>query len=286
MLDCVKKYFSLVRFAHTVFALPFALTGFVYALTSTEHVFDYGLLGKMLLCMVFARNTAMGFNRYADRFIDALNPRTAHREIPAGVIASGKALWFVVINAGAFVTVSFFINPWVFFLSPIALTVLLAYSYSKRFTPLCHFVLGLAMSIAPMGAYMAVTGSFALVPLVLSAVVLFWGAGFDIIYALQDIEFDRAHKLYSIPSSLGAEKALRVSSASHILAAAGVLLIGFIAPWGLFYWLGAAFFLGMLGYQHLLVKPDDLSKVNAAFFTSNGLASIGFATLLIIDLLV
>jgi len=285
MLVRIKKYVSLVRFAHTVFALPFALIGFVYALTSTEHGFDLLLLAKILLCMVFARNAAMGFNRYADRNIDALNPRTSQREIPSGVITPRKALWFVLINAGAFVLVSSFINSLVFILSPFTLLVLLLYSYSKRFTPLCHYVLGLAMSLAPLGAYIAVTGAFALIPVLFSVVVLFWGAGFDIIYALQDIAFDRSHKLHSIPSSLGAVHALHISTVSHTLAAAGVLIIGLLAPWGFLYWIGAVLFLGLLGYQHLLVKPDDLSRVNAAFFTSNGLASVSFAALVIADLL-
>lgn len=230
----------------------------------------------------------MAFNRYLDRDIDELNPRTKVREIPAGVISPQSALIFVLANALLFVVTAWFINLRCFYLSPIALVVVLGYSYTKRFTYLCHFVLGLGLSLAPIGAYLATGGGFDLIPLCYSFAVLFWVSGFDIIYALQDEEFDRTNQLNSIPVVLGRKLALRLSEVLHLLSAAMIVL----ACWqqGLHYeafnwlhWLAAAVFLSMLAYQHTLVKPNDLSKVNLAFFTTNGIASLIFGTLVIVD---
>jgi len=233
--------------------------------------------------MVFARSAAMGFNRYADRFIDAKNPRTANREIPAGIIKSKSALVFVIINAGAFVVTCWFINTLVFYLSPIALLVILGYSLTKKYTSLCHFVLGVGLSLAPIGAYLAVTGKFALLPIMFSFVVFLWSSGFDIIYALQDKDFDVKERLYSIPVLLGNRGALLVSAIAHVVVGILVVSIGIFWNFGVWYAIGAVIFLFLLLYQHIIVKPNDLSRINVAFFTSNGIASVIFSIFTIID---
>lgn len=240
----------------------------------------------VIFCMVFARSAAMAFNRWLDKSFDAKNPRTAIREIPAGIIKSNSALWFVIINSVLFIICTYFINNICFYLSPVALFVVLFYSYTKRFTALCHLVLGLGLSLAPIGAYLAVTGQFALLPVLFSFTVLFWVSGFDIIYALQDEEFDKLNQLHSIPASLGKQKALMVSNVLHMLSAACVVIAGFFGGFGYLYWAGVIFFIALLSYQHLLVKPNDLSKVNMAFFTTNGIASVVFAIFVILDLFI
>ena len=280
----VSKYLSLVKFSHTIFALPFALVGFFLAVTTTEASFDWMTLGLVILCMVFARSAAMAFNRYTDREIDLNNPRTAIREIPAGVIKADSALLFVVGNSLLFMVCTYFINPLCLALSPVALLVVLGYSYTKRFTSLCHLVLGVGLALAPLGAYLAVTGAFAWLPILFSLTVLFWVSGFDIIYALQDEEFDRNHKLHSIPAWLGKRRALRLSEVFHFLAATFIISAGLIGGFAWLYWPGAIIFAALLIYQHTLVKPNDLSRVNLAFFTTNGIASIVFAFFVIIAL--
>jgi len=240
----------------------------------------------VVLCMVFARSAAMAFNRYLDRSFDAKNPRTAIREIPKGIISAGSALKFVVFNCIAFVVCTWFINPLCFFLSPIALLVVLGYSYTKRFTALCHIILGIGLSLAPIGAYLAVTGHFALLPILFSFAVVFWVSGFDIIYALQDIDFDKSQRLYSIPAALGKAKALRVSELLHLLSAGCVIAAGLYGGFHWSYWVGVIIFIGMLIYQHSIVKPNDLSKVNIAFMTANGIASVVFAVFVIADLFI
>jgi 4-hydroxybenzoate polyprenyltransferase len=279
----MKKFFSLVLFAHSVFALPFALIGFFLGITTTEHKFSWLLLIFVLLCMVFARNAAMAFNRYLDRDIDAKNPRTVMRDIPAGKVSANQALIFVIINCFLFMTTTAFINKLCLYLSPVALFVILFYSYTKRFTALCHLVLGLGLSLAPIGAYIAVTGRFDIVPVLYSFAVLFWVSGFDIIYALQDEDFDRTEKLHSIPSALGIKRALNLSVLLHVLSALCVILPAFFLPFSFVYYIGVAFFCFMLTYQHLLVKPTDISKVNKAFATTNGYASVVFALCFLLD---
>lgn len=279
----MKKYFSLVLFAHTIFAMPFAFIGFFLAVTTTQNHFNWIKLLLMVLCMVFARNSAMAFNRYLDRDIDAINPRTAKRDIPAGRISPQAALTFTIINSLLLITTTYFINPLCFYLSPVALLVVLGYSATKRFTALCHLVLGLGLSLAPIGAYLVVTGQFNLTPLFFSLAVLCWVSGFDIIYALQDEDFDRGQKLHSIPAMLGKVNALRLSTALHVLSAAFVIMPAFFTPVGIPYYVGIIFFCSMLVYQHMLVKPNDLSKVNIAFMTTNGIASVVFAVLFLID---
>lgn len=285
MMPVMKKYFSLVKISHTVFALPFALIGFTLAIVYEQRTFQWTLLLLMLLCMVFARNAAMAFNRYLDWKFDALNPRTAQREIPAGVISPRNALLFTLGNALLFVGTTFFINPLCFYLSPLALFVILFYSFTKRFTALCHLVLGLGLALAPIGAFLSVTGYFHWLPLLFSALVFTWTSGFDIIYALQDEDFDRAHRLYSIPETLGKRNALRVSKLLHGLSALLIVAAGLAGQFNWLYWLGAAVFIALLIYQHLIVTPEDLSRVNLAFANTNGLASLSFAALVILSLL-
>lgn len=238
----------------------------------------------MVLCMVFARSAAMAFNRYIDRKFDALNPRTRNREIPAGMITSSSALWFTILSSAAFVGTTWLINPICFYLSPIALLVVLGYSYTKRFTALCHLVLGVGLSLAPIGAYLAVTGKFSLLPLLFSFTVLTWVSGFDIIYALPDAEFDRSQKLHSVPAWLGNKGALHFSEFLHLITAAMLIWAGTLGNFGFLYWIGASVFGGLLVYQHLLVKPNDLSKVNLAFGTTNGIASVVFACFVVADM--
>lgn len=280
----MKKYLSLVLFAHTIFAMPFAFIGFFLAITTTDHPFSLIKLVFMLLCMVFARNAAMAFNRYLDRDFDAKNPRTAVRDIPAGRISAKKALYFTLINCGLFIFTTYFINTICFYLSPVALAVILGYSYTKRFTPLCHLILGAGLGLAPIGAYLVITGEFALLPIFFSLAVLCWVSGFDIIYSLQDDDFDKQERLKSIPAWLGRKKALNVSSFLHVLSAVFVILPAFyFTELGWFYYIGIAVFIGLLIYQHRLVKPDDLSKVNLAFGTTNGIASVIFAVCFLLD---
>lgn len=279
----MKNYFSLITFSHTIFALPFALVGFFLAISS-GYSFSLDKFLLVLLCMVFARSAAMAFNRYTDRMIDAQNPRTISREIPAGVISARSGLIFCLLNCIAFMICAYLINPLCFYLSPVALIVILGYSYTKRFTVLCHFILGLGLAHAPIGAYLAVTGVFDLLPLYFSAAVLCWVSGFDIIYALQDIEFDRSKSLHSIPALIGKKRALQLSFIFHMLAVTFIILPGLIGNFGAFYWAGAALFSGLLFYQHTLVKPDDLSRINRAFFTTNGIASLIFAIFFMADI--
>lgn len=307
-MTTIKKYLSLIKFSHTIFALPFAFIGFFLGVSLLQaipnvFIFEPEVLGTnrektlvffrnnwhlfllVLGCMVFARSAAMAFNRYLDRDIDALNPRTAIREVPRGVIPAKNALVFTFINCVLFVACTWFINPLCFYLSPVALAVVLGYSYTKRFTAFCHLVLGLGLSLAPIGAYLAVQGSFHWLPLLFSFAVLFWVSGFDIIYSLQDEEFDRSQQLNSIPSWLGKEKALRVSEILHLLSATCIVAAGKLGGFGWLYWVGVLVFGGMLVYQHSIVKPNDLRRVNLAFMTANGIASVVFAFFVITDLL-
>ncbi len=308
-MTSVKNYLSLVKFSHTIFAMPFALIGFFLGIRAfkqitvffslTNHDFvsaspsgglptTFGEVAVrfllVILCMITARSAAMAFNRYLDKNFDAKNPRTAIREIPAGIISANSALVFVIINCITFIICTGFINRICFFLSPVALFVILFYSYTKRFTALCHLVLGLGLSLAPIGAYLAVTGRFDILPVLFSLAVLFWVSGFDIIYALQDVDFDLSQNLFSIPSTLGKKKALHVSELLHLLSAGLVISAGFLAPFGLLYWTGVVVFVGMLIYQHSIVKPDDLRKVNLAFMTANGVASVVFACFVLADI--
>ena len=278
------NYLSLIKFSHTLFALPFAIIGYFIGLQHANTNFDIRLFLLVVLCMVFARSAAMAFNRFIDWKIDIENARTAIREIPAGIIKPSAARLFVVINCLLFITTTYFINSLCFYLSPVALLVILGYSYTKRFTALCHIVLGIGLALAPIGAYLAVTGKFHLLPVLFSFAVLFWVSGFDIIYALQDEEFDKTKNLKSIPVFLGKKGALVLSTVLHVASASFIICAGYFFNFGLSYWLGSIVFSGLLIYQHTLVKPNDLSKVNLAFFTTNGIASVVFAVFVIADL--
>lgn len=280
----IGHYLSLIKFSHTVFALPFALIGFTLGWRDAAGIWHWDLFIKMLLCMVFARSAAMAFNRWLDRRFDALNPRTAVREIPAGVIRPGNALAFTIICSLGFVLTTWFMNRTVFYLSFIALFVILFYSYTKRITALCHLVLGVGLALAPIGAYLTLSEHFSWLPVIFSCIVFTWVAGFDIIYALQDIDFDRSQQLHSIPAALGLRGALNVSNVLHIITGSLAITAGIYGHFSWIYWIGAAVFISMLIYQHLLVKPTDLSKVNMAFATTNGIASICFAVVTILSI--
>lgn len=275
---------SLVLFAHSVFALPFAIIGFFLAIQTTEHGFDWKKLLLMLVCMVAARNAAMAFNRFLDRDIDAKNPRTAMRDIPAGKISANNALIFTIVNCLLFIAATYFINTLCFYLSPIALFVVLFYSYTKRFTPLCHIVLGVGLGLSPIGAYLVVTNQFDIVPIFYGIAVMCWSGGFDIIYALQDEEFDKENGLSSIPAYFGATRALRISEILHVISFVFVLLPAFYMPVGWFYYLGVVFYGVLLIYQHRIVSPTDLTRVNRAFMTTNGVASVIFAACYLLDI--
>jgi 4-hydroxybenzoate polyprenyltransferase len=280
----MKKYFSLIKFSHTIFAMPFAFIGFFLATKSNEY--EWITLLYVVLCMIFARSAAMAFNRYIDRDIDAANLRTALiREIPNGSIKANSALIFVIINSLLFVTTTYFINSLCLALSPIALFVILGYSYTKRFTALCHLILGLGLALAPIGAYLAVSGNFDVMPLLFSVAVLFWVSGFDIIYSLQDEGFDKEQKLYSIAVLIGTKNALNLSKILHFLTFSSLSIAGSLGDFNLYYWIGFGIFTALLIYQHILVKHNDLSKINLAFFTTNGIGSIIFGVFVLIDIL-
>ncbi len=282
--NSVSRFLSLVKFSHTIFAMPFALIGFILGTKAINFQPDVFLALKVLLCMVTARNAAMAFNRWADREFDKKNPRTAIREIPSGIIKANSALLFTIINCFIFIITCYYINTLCFYLSPVALLVVLGYSYTKRFTSLCHLILGVGLALAPLGAYLAVTSQFHLTPVLLSMAVLFWVSGFDIIYALQDDEFDKTNDLYSIPSYFGRKQALRISEILHVLSSFFLFLFLYQSGAGIIGLSGWVIFSGLLIYQHRLVKYDDLSKVNMAFATTNGIASIVFACFAVADM--
>jgi 4-hydroxybenzoate polyprenyltransferase len=280
----MNKYLSLVKFSHTIFAMPFALIGFFMGIKN-GYEFSWLLLALIIICMIFARNSAMAFNRLIDADIDSKNKRTASREIPAGIITKKNAILFIGINSGAFIGTTFFINHLCFYLSPIALALILFYSYTKRFTSLCHIVLGISLAIAPTGAYLAVSSQFTLEVIYLSIMVLCWVSGFDILYSLQDIDFDKSQDLNSIPSYFGVKKSIRISQALHFISALTIIYIGHKYAYGNIYTVGGILFILALITQHTLIKNKGLKAINLAFFTVNGIASISFAVFTIIDFL-
>ena len=277
---------GLVKFSHTIFAMPFALMAFVFALKTTEAQFSWILLLQVVGCMVFARNVAMGFNRWADHKIDGENPRTATREIPAGKISPKSAMTFVVINALLFIAVSSSINLLTAVLSPVALIVVMFYSYCKRFTSLAHIVLGLSLGIAPSAAYIAVTGTLSFAPCLITLLVLTWCGGFDIIYALQDLDFDRQRGLHSIPVRFGVRGALYISTALHATSIATLILFALSCPQGWLLWTGVALFSLCIIVEHILVTPTKQRSIGIAFGTLNGIASLTLATFTILQLII
>ena len=291
-MQSIKNYLSLIKFSHSIFALPFALIGFTIAFVDIKNKasiftsnFIFQKLLLVIICMVSARSAAMAFNRFLDRNIDAKNPRTKIREIPSGIITPKNALIFTLISCFIFIVSCYFINHLALALAPVTLFVILFYSYTKRFTALCHIVLGLGLSLAPIGAYIAVIDKFEILPILFSFIVLFWVSGFDIIYALQDEEFDKENNLQSIPALLGKKNALIVSRILHFICAIIILIIGFQFINQFLFWMGAALFIGSLFYQQSIVSANDLKKVNIAFMTTNGFASIVFAIFVITSLL-
>ena len=264
----------MIKFSHTLFALPFALLAAFLAADGWPRA---AMLGKILLAMIGARSAAMAHNRLADRRLDAANPRTASRALPSGEL-SVRFVWvFLVCSVGLFVAAAASLNRLTLALSPVALALLLAYSYTKRFTALSHLVLGLCLGIAPVGAWIAVRGSIALLPVLLGLAVLFWTAGFDVIYALQDESHDRAAGLRSIPARFGARTALWISAGFHATMVVLLFAVWRLAGGGFVFLAGIAATLGALVYQHAIVRPGDLSRVDAAFFTANGFVSVTLA---------
>lgn len=275
-------YLKMIKISHSVFALPFAFTGAILAasgIPSLKQVF------WITVAMVGARSGAMGLNRIIDRKIDAANPRTANREIPSGKIKVRDAAIFTLISLALFVFAAYNLNPLCLKLSPIAIAILIIYSYTKRFTWMAHFVLGIAISAAPIGAWLAIKGTFDLEIMPLSIAVVFWLAGFDVLYALQDIEFDRRHGLYSIPQRFGIRKALIFSRVFHFITWSMLALTGIIFHLNLAYWTGMIIVAGLLIYEHSIIKHDDLSKLDIAFFNMNGYISIAVFVFTLIALL-
>lgn len=271
----VLTFGRMIKFTHSIFALPFALTSLVLA---AQGGLRPATLGWVLLAMVAARSAAMGFNRLADQAIDARNPRTAGRELPRGLLSRGQVWAFVLVSAGLLILAAAQLNPLCLALSPVALAIVFGYSYTKRFTAAAHLVLGLALGVAPVGAWLAVRGAFALEPLVLALAVLCWVAGFDTIYACQDADFDRREGLHSLPARLGVGRALQVARGLHVLALLLLASLYLLTSLHALYLAGVAGVGALLVYEHSLVRADDLSRVDAAFFTINGWVSVFYFT--------
>lgn len=274
---------GLIKFEHTIFALPFALSS---TLVAAKGLPDVRTLLLVLLAMVGARSAAMAFNRIVDLRYDALNPRTADRALPKGLVQISTAWLIVVVGSGLLVLAAFLLNPLAFALSPLALAIILGYSYSKRFTSFSHLWLGLSLGIAPVGAWIAVTGEIGFPALVLSAGVILWTAGFDIIYALQDVEFDQKLGLFSLPARIGAGRALMVSRLLHAGSVGFLVWFGYLCGLGIWYYLGVGLAAISLAYEQSIVSPSDLSRVNAAFFNANGFVSLSVLAFVALDVYV
>jgi 4-hydroxybenzoate polyprenyltransferase len=273
LLGRIGVYGRMIKFSHSVFALPFALSSAVIA---AGRGISWRELAWILVAMVGARSAAMGFNRLADQRLDARNPRTAGRELPRGALSRGEVWLFVMASAATLVVAAAMLNPLCLALSPVALLVIFGYSYTKRFTALSHLFLGLALALAPLGAWLAIRGRFDPPPVVLGFAVLCWVAGFDTIYACQDEAFDRAEGLHSLPARLGTRRALVVARLFHLVAVGLLAALYLLAPLHPVYLLGVAAVAGLLVYEHSLVRADDLSRIDAAFFTVNGWISLGY----------
>jgi 4-hydroxybenzoate polyprenyltransferase len=278
----LRVMLEMIKFEHTVFAMPFALSS---ALVAARGIPKLATLGWILLAMVGARSAAMAFNRIVDAGIDAANPRTRSRALPAGLVSIGAAWAFTIIAAGCLVFAARMLNPLAFALSPVALIVVLGYSYSKRFTSLSHLWLGLALGIAPVGAWIAITGRIGFASMVLSAAVILWTAGFDIIYSLQDLDFDRKTGLFSLPARIGPDRALLISRVFHAGMVALLVWFGLMTGRGPIYYAGSAAVAIFLIYEQSIVSPRDISRVNAAFFTLNGCVSMAMLGFVAADVL-
>lgn len=290
-LKQIRMFLEMIRFSHTLFALPFALAGAVLAWRATDRTKPFEIfidIAGIIPCMVLARTWAMAINRLADRKIDAANPRTEKRHLPAGLLSVQAVTWFAIFSATGFViaTIHFWVwndNLWPLILSVPVLLFIAGYSFTKRFTALCHVWLGLSLMLAPVAAWLAITGSISWTPVVLGLAVLFWVTGFDILYATQDVDFDTKAKLHSIPAALGVKNALRVAFLSHICMIICLLLLYYIAGLGMIYLVGIVLVACLLCYEHAIVKPTDLSRVNQAFFMVNGVISVGMLAIIILD---
>jgi 4-hydroxybenzoate polyprenyltransferase len=267
----IVLYLRMIKFPHSIFALPFAFTGAVIAAGGAPS------LKKIIwitVAMVGARSGAMGLNRIIDRKVDQENPRTKNRELPRGIINLSEAVLFTAVSLVIFILAAYMLNPLCLKLSPVALAVLFIYSYTKRFTWITHFVLGLTLSAAPVGAWIAVRGTFDAEIIPMAIAVIFWLAGFDTLYALQDIEFDKSHGLYSIPQRFGIKNALLLARLFHLITFIMLITTGVIFKMGIFYWLGMMIVAGLFIYEHSLIKESDLSRLDMAFFNMNGYISI------------
>lgn len=289
-MQTVRRFLEMIRFSHTLFALPFALFSAILA-WYLKQAFSWIELAGILLCMVFARSAGMAFNRLADRDIDALNPRTAVRHLPSGQLSVGSVWLFTIICCVGFLasTALFLLedNPWPIYLSIPVLLFVLAYSWTKRFTALAHFWLGASLLLAPVAAWIAIRGFEDWpIPLTLGLAVLFWVAGFDIIYACQDADFDRKAKLHSIPAAIGVPGALRLAVTNHTLMICMLVLLYFLAspPLNVVFLVGLGAVTALLVYEHSLVRPDDLTRVNQAFFNVNIIISMGLLAVLLIEI--
>ncbi|MEP0766538.1 MAG: UbiA family prenyltransferase [Fimbriimonadia bacterium] len=282
-LGATREFLELVKFEHSVFALPFALIGMLLA---AEGFPAPSVLMWLLVAMVSARSVAMAFNRIVDAKLDALNPRTANRALPAGRLTLAHAWMFLAVMLGLFVLSTWFLNPLALRLGPVALALVMTYSYSKRFTWLSHLWLGAAIGVAPTAAWIAVTGSLAPGPAWFSAAVMCWIAGFDILYSLADEEFDRVHRLHSAPARFGATRAIAISRLLHVLTVAMLVGGGLALGLGVVYYVGVAVVAVALAYEQWLVRPNDLTRLNTAFFTANGFVSIALFVFVLADWMV
>lgn len=282
MLNRLKIILEMIKFEHTVFALPFAFTG---ALLAADGLPTWGQVFWITMAMVGARSAAMGFNRWADRKIDAENPRTKDRALPRGLVTPAQVTVFTVVSSLALIFAAYMLNQLSWYLSPVALAIVFFYSYTKRFTFLSHAFLGLAISLAPIGAWIAITGKLEAPALVLGAAVLFWLLGFDVLYALQDQAFDRKAGLHSIPQRFGTGRSLWISRMSHAITMALLFWLSALLPRGCYFLTGVIIALCLIIYEHILVKKDDLSKLNMAFFNMNGYISVTIFLFTLLDVL-
>lgn len=287
MLRKIKIFMEMIKFEHSIFALPFAFAGAILGAVAVDGRLPlWSEIAYIVMAMVGARSAAMGLNRLIDKAIDARNPRTSTRALPAGLLGTKEVVLFIIVSFALLFFAAYQLNPLAVKLLPIAVFMLVFYSYTKRFTWLCHVVLGMAIALGPLGGWVAVTGQVDGVAMLLFAAVALWTAGFDIIYACQDSEFDRKERLHSIPARFGNRRALAIARVFHVLTVVLFLVLFFISPLGWIYLAGVVIAALLLLYEHRLVKPDDLSKVNMAFFTMNGVLSIVIFAAVFFDLVV
>ena len=283
MFNTIYKYGKLIKFSHSIFALPFALSSVVLCYSYYPEQFTWFKLFWIVVAMITARSAAMGFNRYVDRELDARNPRTMNREIPKGVISPLQTLAFIIISIIIFIISAAQLNDLALLLSPVALIVILGYSLTKRFTHFSHIFLGLGLGIAPLGAWIAITGQFDIIPAVLALGVTFWVAGFDVIYSCQDYEFDVNNGMHSIPVWSGIRGALIMSKLFHFLAAVAFLFLGYYAQLHWIYFIGISAIVLLMIYENRLINENDFTKIDMAFFNLNGLISVSFFIIIAIS---